>query len=53
MWTDNTPMDMGSPWWYEGQPDDPMNSHFACLWEPNYNLHSCQDSNRIYGICQL
>ena len=46
-------MDMGSPWWYPGEPDHENTSNFACMVTPDFNIRSCEDSASLMPICQV
>ncbi|XP_069943383.1 galactose-specific lectin nattectin [Cherax quadricarinatus] len=50
--SDNSPIGDDAPWW-PGQPDGGTNANYACVYTPDFYLHSCDNDIMIYGLCQI
>ncbi|XP_069943455.1 low affinity immunoglobulin epsilon Fc receptor-like [Cherax quadricarinatus] len=49
--SDNSPMDDAN--WWPGQPDGGTNANYACIYTPDFYIHSCDNDIKIYGLCQI
>ncbi|XP_068236347.1 hepatic lectin-like [Palaemon carinicauda] len=52
-WTDGSPVSMGLPHWYPGQPDGGLRENYCCLYYDDFMYNSCRNEEKLFAICML